>query len=116
MNKALVLLICGTFAPASALAQPLSGAGATFPWPLYQKWFATFQKKFSNSGERGVRENCAQCAYSTGQGLMPQISVAYCEIVRSLENFPLLAVFNTALRANSSGSAQSRATLSCASV
>jgi phosphate transport system substrate-binding protein len=26
----------------------LSGAGATFPSPLYEEWFATFQKKFSD--------------------------------------------------------------------
>ena len=27
-------------------AEPLRGAGATFPYPLYQKWFAAFEKKF----------------------------------------------------------------------
>ena len=27
-------------------AEPLSGAGATFPFPLYQKWISTFEKKF----------------------------------------------------------------------
>jgi ABC-type phosphate transport system substrate-binding protein len=27
-------------------AEVLSGAGATFPFPLYQKWFASYETKF----------------------------------------------------------------------
>jgi hypothetical protein len=37
----------------------------------------------------------------TGQGLAFQISVAYCAIVRSLENFPEAATLKMALRAHS---------------
>lgn len=70
----------------------------------------------ANADESRERENRAKCPYSTGQGLTPQISVAYCEMVRSLENFPLLPTFKTALRANSSGSAHSCATLFWVSV
>lgn len=42
--------------------------------------------------------------HSTGQGPTPQISDAYCPIVRSLENFPQLATFRIAFWANRSGS------------
>jgi phosphate transport system substrate-binding protein len=33
-------------AEAASGADVLTGAGATFPFPLYQKWFAAFGKKF----------------------------------------------------------------------
>ncbi len=42
-------------------------------------------------------------AYLTGQGLAPQISVAYSWIVRSLENLPEAAMLWITLRAQSSG-------------
>src|ERR1700739_2404093 len=41
----------------------------------------------------------------TGQSFAFQISVAYCAIVRSLENFPEPATFNIALRAHALRSA-----------
>ena len=40
--------------------------------------------------------------YSIGHGLTFQISLAYSEIVRSLENFPEPATFKIALRAQAS--------------
>ena len=46
----------------------------------------------------------APCApYLTGQGWARQISFAYSEIVRSLENFPEPAMLRMTLRAQSSG-------------
>ena len=36
------LALCGASAPA---AESLSAAGATFPYPLYSKWFAAYQQK-----------------------------------------------------------------------
>ena len=46
-------------------------------------------------------------AYVTGQGFAFQISVAYCAIVRSLENLPEPATLRIALRAHPSRSAYS---------
>src|SRR5882757_9759783 len=43
----------------------------------------------------------------TGHGFTPQISAAYSAMVRSLENFPELAMFRMAFRAHSCGSAYS---------
>ena len=43
--------------------------------------------------------------YGTGQGFASQISAAYSAMVRSLENFPELAMFRMALRVHSCGSA-----------
>src|SRR6476660_2472906 len=43
--------------------------------------------------------------YVTGHGLASQISLAYCAIVRSLENPPEAAMFKIALRCQASGSA-----------
>ena len=42
--------------------------------------------------------------YGTGHGSAPQMSAAYSAMVRSLENFPELATFKTALRAQPSTS------------
>jgi len=39
-----VLLMAGPIRSADVL----TGAGATFPYPLYQKWFAAYEKKFPN--------------------------------------------------------------------
>lgn len=41
---ALGLLAVSSLVPSLAQAQSLSGAGATFPYPLYTKWFAAYQK------------------------------------------------------------------------
>src|SRR5215467_10073846 len=45
--------------------------------------------------------------HDTTHGLACQMSAAYSAIVRSLENFPELATFRMALRAQASGSAYS---------
>ncbi len=42
---ALAALACGTAEAPPAVAQSLTGAGATFPNPIYQKWFSEFNKK-----------------------------------------------------------------------
>ena len=47
----------------------------------------------------------AECSYGTGHGFTFHISAAYSRMVRSLENFPELAMFSTALRVQSPGSA-----------
>src|SRR5882757_10143979 len=41
---AVVATLLATGAPA-ALAQDLTGAGATFPYPIYSKWFADYAAK-----------------------------------------------------------------------
>lgn len=42
MTKSLLALLC--FVTASAYAVPINGAGATFPYPLYSKWFSEYAK------------------------------------------------------------------------
>src|ERR1700722_10438039 len=45
MNKILFLAACGVALAGSARAQMLiNGAGATFPAPVYQKWFSEYAK------------------------------------------------------------------------
>ncbi|HXF14808.1 MAG TPA: phosphate ABC transporter substrate-binding protein PstS [Terriglobales bacterium] len=45
MLRVLKLVVCATTLAASALpAKDLNGAGATFPNPIYQKWFSEFRK------------------------------------------------------------------------
>lgn len=41
---ALVALVAGCSAPIPAKAQSLTGAGATFPYPIYSKWFSEYRK------------------------------------------------------------------------
>ncbi len=44
LGLAFAALVCGAKAP-PVLAQSLTGAGATFPNPIYQKWFSEYNKK-----------------------------------------------------------------------
>src|SRR6185503_8633223 len=44
LSLALAALACGSEAP-PALAQALTGAGATFPDPIYKKWVDSYNKK-----------------------------------------------------------------------
>ena len=48
VNRTIPLCLLAALLISRAGAEPLLGAGATFPFPLYEKWFATFQKKFSD--------------------------------------------------------------------
>jgi phosphate transport system substrate-binding protein len=43
LGRISLLLLFGL--PAAAPAQTLRGAGATFPYPMYQKWFAAFHQR-----------------------------------------------------------------------
>ena len=52
----------------------------------------------------GARLEVRRFSYGTGHGFAFQISAAYWTMVRSLENFPELAIFKIALRAHSSPS------------
>jgi hypothetical protein len=49
-------------------------------------------------GGRRLRCTCLRRHGSTGTGFIPQISSAYCRIVRSLENFPMPAVLRIDFR------------------
>jgi phosphate transport system substrate-binding protein len=40
--RTLKLVVCALFLCATAFAQALNGAGATFPNPIYQKWFSEY--------------------------------------------------------------------------
>ncbi len=45
MQRALVCLLCALVVLPAALAQTtLNGAGATFPYPIYSKWFSEYHK------------------------------------------------------------------------
>jgi phosphate transport system substrate-binding protein len=45
LSKIVVLLLAGALSSASALAQlTMTGAGATFPYPIYSKWFEEYAK------------------------------------------------------------------------
>ena len=45
MSKGLVLLAAGLLAAPAAAQVGLTGAGATFPNPIYSKWFDAYNKK-----------------------------------------------------------------------
>ncbi|HVN66859.1 MAG TPA: phosphate ABC transporter substrate-binding protein PstS [Candidatus Sulfotelmatobacter sp.] len=53
MKKALIFLLGFCLLAGSAMALTLNGAGATFPYPIYSKWFSDYQK------EKGVQINYA---------------------------------------------------------
>jgi phosphate transport system substrate-binding protein len=39
-----VLIVAGSFFPAACENVPIDGAGATFPYPIYSKWFSEYNK------------------------------------------------------------------------
>ncbi len=39
-----VLIVAGSFFPAACANVPIDGAGATFPYPIYSKWFSEYNK------------------------------------------------------------------------
>jgi phosphate transport system substrate-binding protein len=53
MKKLLTLLLGLSLLAGSAFALTLNGAGATFPYPIYSKWFADYQR------EKGIQINYA---------------------------------------------------------
>jgi phosphate transport system substrate-binding protein len=52
VNRILKLLVCALVLCVGASAQSLNGAGATFPNPIYQKWFTEF-----SAAHKGVQIN-----------------------------------------------------------
>ncbi len=52
MTRTLKLMVCAVLLCVTASAQSLNGAGATFPNPIYQKWFTQF-----SSAHSGVQIN-----------------------------------------------------------
>ena len=52
MARILKLMVCALVLCVTASAQSLNGAGATFPNPIYQKWFTQY-----SSAHQGVQIN-----------------------------------------------------------
>jgi phosphate transport system substrate-binding protein len=52
VKKTLVAIVLAMFALSTAQAQKLTGAGATFPYPIYSKWFSEY-----SSAHPGVEVN-----------------------------------------------------------
>ena len=48
MRKSVLLLVCVTFALPVVGQTTLNGAGATFPYPIYSKWFSEYHKLHSD--------------------------------------------------------------------
>src|SRR5580692_9916123 len=74
IGVALAAALLGTIAPAQTL---INGAGASFPYPMYSKWFDTYHKKFPNlsfnyqslgsgAGIKGVNEGTVDFGASDG--------------------------------------------------
>lgn len=61
MKKTLVAIMVSMLALASAQAQKLTGAGATFPYPIYSKWFSEY-----SAAHPGVQVNYASIGSGGG--------------------------------------------------
>ena len=48
MRRLALLLVCALLAAPAIAQTTLNGAGATFPYPMYSKWFSEYQKLHSN--------------------------------------------------------------------
>ena len=87
-------------------------AGIYLPFPLPFDWAQDMLTKegngFSSHELRVTSHEFRVPGPRSGSGLYsgftPQISEAYCAIARSLENLPMRAVFNIAIRAHAAWS------------
>src|SRR3954463_11062987 len=59
-KKVVLAALMVAFASAPAAAQDLTGAGATFPYPIYSKWFSDYATK------TGVKINYQSIGYGGG--------------------------------------------------
>ena len=46
--RAGICLLAAAFAPSASAQLSITGAGASFPYPIYSKWFDEYHKKFGN--------------------------------------------------------------------
>src|SRR5208283_4416088 len=44
MRRTMLVLLCALFALPALAQTTLNGAGATFPYPMYSKWFSEYHK------------------------------------------------------------------------
>jgi phosphate transport system substrate-binding protein len=90
-----VLVLCCT----GALAETISGAGATFPYPLYASWFDTYQKAHKGVGfnyrpvgsGQGIREivsGTLDFGASDGPMTGEQLAEAQAKLGTSVLHFP----------------------------
>ena len=48
MRKMMLLLVCALLTLSAVGQTTLNGAGATFPYPMYSKWFSEYHKVHSD--------------------------------------------------------------------
>ena len=48
MRRTVLLLVCALLAVPAVAQTTLNGAGATFPYPMYSKWFSEYHKLHSD--------------------------------------------------------------------
>ncbi len=87
MTRTLKLLLCALLMCATAFAQSLNGAGATFPNPIYQKWFTQYssahnvQINYQSLGSgAGIRQMIAGTVdFGASDGPMTDEQLAQCQ-------------------------------------
>ena len=91
-------LVAGACQPApSAMAQNLTGAGATFPYPLYSKWFDMFHKStgvqinYQSIGSGGGIQQVRAGTVDFGASDAPLNNQRMKEMPRQVVHFPTVA-------------------------
>jgi phosphate transport system substrate-binding protein len=95
MRKIVLLLVCALLALPVVGQTTLNGAGATFPYPIYSKWFSEYHKLYSNveinyqsiGSGGGIRQVTAGTV-DFGASDMPMTDKQLQEAKRTILNIP----------------------------
>ena len=109
MTRIATIAAAVSFGPSAAAANPHPNIVYTISddqgWKDVGCHGSDQDREHRHFGTGGARLKLVELSYGTGHGFAFQISAAYSAMVRSLENFPELATFKIALRAQASRSA-----------
>jgi phosphate transport system substrate-binding protein len=99
MRKLVLLLVCATLALPAVGQTTLNGAGATFPNPIYQKWFSEYHKvhsdvqvNYQSIGSGGGIRQITEATVDFGASDMPmtddQLKAAQAKLNTKVLNIP----------------------------
>jgi phosphate transport system substrate-binding protein len=99
MRKLVLLLVCATLALPAVGQTTLNGAGATFPNPIYQKWFSEYHKlhsdvqvNYQSIGSGGGIRQITEATVDFGASDMPmtddQLKAAQTKLNTKVLNIP----------------------------
>ena len=97
LGSAVLLCALAAACAAPAMAQNLTGAGATFPYPIYSKWFDVYNKKtgvainYQSIGSGAGIQQVRAGTVDFGASDAPLSDAAMKDMPRRVLHFPMVA-------------------------